>query len=151
MEIEAFAVATGPRRRMTRNDTAELRDQVREWEQDELNRIVREQCHSNTMLESDGVYHHRDHLGAVLARTDDVSMTMNDEAENDQTLAQHERAELIDHPLIELRELTSRVRNHFTTEALGQPSDMQISSDLSWSRGLMRRETAPAYKRNERN
>jgi phage FluMu protein gp41 len=118
---------------MTRDDTAELRNQVREWEQDELNRVVREQGRSSTVLGSDGVYHHRDYLGSVLARTNDVTIMANDDTEYDQTLAYNEGVELLDHQLTELREITGRVGNHFTTEALGQPSDMQISSGLSWS------------------
>jgi hypothetical protein len=132
-ELDAFAVATGPRLRMTRNDTEELGAQVREWERDERDRIAREQGHTNTVLGPDGVYHHRDHLGPVLARTTDDTLTMNEDTENDQTLAQNEGAELTGHQLTELGEITSRVDNHFTTEALGHPSDMQISSDLSWS------------------
>jgi hypothetical protein len=133
MELNAFAVATGPRLRMTRNDTAELGAQVREWEQDERNRIAREQGHTNTVLGSDGVYHHQDHLGPVLARTNDDVLTMNEDTGNDQTFPQNEGAELTDHQLTELGEITSRVGNHFTAEALGHPSDMQISSGLSWS------------------
>jgi hypothetical protein len=130
----AFRVADSPRRRQFPNDMAtELRDQIREWEQDERDRIMREQGDANTVLGPDGMYHHRDHLGPVLTGTNGDTLTTNEDTEIDQTLTRNVGIELTGHQLMGLRGTTIEVGNRFVTEALGHPSDMQVSSGLPWS------------------
>jgi hypothetical protein len=55
-----------------------LAEQVRFWEQDELRRMAQEQEGMNTFLGTDGLWHHRDHLGPGLAGHDETTSMNGD-------------------------------------------------------------------------
>jgi hypothetical protein len=160
-ERAAF-VATQPRRRnWERDGTTELRDQVGEWEQDELRRITQERGQANMCRGTDGIWHHQDHLAQRLTGHDEakvmkggikedqthmrnleVGLTdqrltelggMNEGIEDDQTHTWNLEVGLTGQRLTELRGITDRVVSHFVDKALGQPSGTQVSAKLLWS------------------
>jgi hypothetical protein len=74
----AFRIANEPRRRrLPRDTTTELRDQIRAWEHDELKKMEQERKQSSLTAGEDGTQHHLDHLNK---KTGGQNVDQNDQA-----------------------------------------------------------------------
>jgi hypothetical protein len=136
-----------------------LRDQIREWERDEQQKMEQERRDRQGARRTLDHLHRGDQTRAAVEQTTETAQTDGEQMETDlerlyrldqeelqrrrnqagqdeqnyQTDAQNLGLGLAGRRIVESGRFTNKVVRRFVDEASGQPSDTQVSSELPWS------------------